>query len=185
MVLFALLLAQAARVAAHPPPTMPEGRKAGLRRWATVALAVLFVQIALGGWVSTNYATLACQDFPLCQGSAWPPMDFAAGFELWRRLGVTGSGDALPFPALTAIHYTHRLFAYAVFAVVGVLAWRIDAIEGLQRIGRWLLAVLALQLLTGLTNIFLDWPLIAAVAHTGGATALLGLLLVLRFRVTP
>jgi heme a synthase len=180
MILFALLLAQAARVSRHPPVPPGAARHGAL---VLASLAAVFVQIALGGWVSTNYATLACQDFPLCQGSAWPAMDFAAGFELWRPLGVTGDGQGLPFQALTAIHYTHRLFAYAVFAVVGWLAWRIRRIEGLQRIAQWLAAVLALQLITGLTNIFLDWPLVAAVAHTGGATALLGLLLMLRFRL--
>jgi cytochrome c oxidase assembly protein subunit 15 len=179
MILFALLLAQAVRVAGHPPV----GREAGRHvAWAAVALGVLFVQITLGGWVSTNYATLACGDFPTCQGSWWPPMDFAAGFEPWRRLGVTGAGEALPFQALTAIHYAHRLFAYVAFAVIGVLAWRVRRIEGLRRVGDGLLAVLALQLVTGLTNIFLDWPLAAAVLHTGGATALLGLLLMLNFR---
>jgi heme a synthase len=180
MILFALLLAQAARISDHPPVPARVARYGG---WILASLVAVFVQIALGGWVSTNYATLACNDFPLCQGSVWPDMDFAAGFELWRPLGMTGDGQGLPFPALTAIHYVHRLFAYVVFAVVGMLAWRMLPIDGLQRIGRWLLAVLALQLLTGLTNIFLDWPLLAAVVHTGGATALLGLLLMLRFRV--
>jgi heme a synthase len=180
MILFAMLLAQAARVSAHRPVAPGASR---YRQWIAVSLVVVFVQIALGGWVSTNYATLACRDFPLCQGEIWPPMDFAAGFELWRPLGVTGDGQGLPFQALTAIHYVHRLFAYVVFAVVGLLAWRVAGIGGLQPIGRWLMAVLALQLLTGLTNIFLDWPLVAAVAHTGGATALLGLLLMLRFQV--
>jgi cytochrome c oxidase assembly protein subunit 15 len=90
MILFGLLLAQAVRVAGHPPV----GREAARHlRWGGIALAMLFVQIVLGGWVSTNYATLACTDFPACQGSFWPPMDFAAGFEPWRRLGVTGEGE--------------------------------------------------------------------------------------------
>ena len=179
MILFGLLLAQATRVAGHPPVSREAGRYVG---WAALALAMLFVQIALGGWVSTNYATLACRDFPTCQGAWWPTMDFEAGFELWRRLGVSGDGQALPFAALTAIHYAHRLFAYAVFLVVGGVAWRIRRVAGLERVGAWLLGVLALQLATGLTNIFLDWPLAAAVLHTGGAAALLGLLLVLNFR---
>ena len=179
MVLFALLIAQAIRIAA--PPRVSEAARAYVPA-LVLALCAVTVQIALGGWVSTNYATLACQDFPTCQGSFWPPMDFAAGFEPWRRLGVTGTGEALPFQALTAIHYAHRLGAYVVFAGVGFLAWRALRIEGLAAPAKGLLAVLALQLITGLTNIFLDWPLIAAVLHTGGATALVGLLLVLTFR---
>lgn len=179
MILFALLLAQAVRVAGHPPVGRDAAR---LHRGVVLGLALLLVQIALGGWVSTNYATLACRDFPTCQGVWWPPMDFAAGFELWRRLGVTGDGDALPFQALTAIHVTHRLFAMVVFAVLIAIALRARRIVGMARVAHGLLAVLALQLATGLTNIFLDWPLAAAVLHTGGATALLGLMLVLHFR---
>jgi len=180
MMLFALLLAQAVRVVGHPRVGRAAAAYGG---WASLALAALFVQIALGGWVSTNYATLACRDFPTCQGVWWPPMDFAAGFELWRPLGVSGDGAALPFQALTAIHYVHRLFAVVVFAVAGGLAWRVRRIEGLERVAFGLLAVLAAQLATGLTNIFLDWPLVAAVLHTGGAAALLGLLLMVKFRV--
>jgi cytochrome c oxidase assembly protein subunit 15 len=180
MILFALLLMQQNRTRRHPPVAAEADR---YRDWTMVALALLFMQIALGGWVSSNYATLACRDFPMCQGSWWPDMDIAAGFEIWRPLGRTADGAGLPFPALTAIHYAHRLMAYIVLAVVGLLAWRVRRIAGLERIGRWLLAVLVLQLITGLTNIFLDWPMIAAVLHTGGATALLGGLLMLNFRV--
>ena len=179
IILFALLLMQRNRIAAHPPL---DPQAARYRAWGTVALALLFAQIALGGWVSSNYATLACRDFPMCQGSWWPEMDIAAGFEIWRPLGMTADGAGLPFPALTAIHYAHRLMAYVVLATVGILAWRVRRVAGLERTGRWLLLVLLAQLVTGLTNIFLDWPMAAAVLHTGGATALVGGLLMLRFR---
>ncbi len=177
--LFALLLMQRNRVIVQPAVAPEAGRVHG---WAMLALLLVFLQIALGGWVSSNYATLACRDFPTCQGSWWPPMDIAAGFELWRPLGMTADGAGLPFAALTAIHYAHRLMAYLVLVVVGLLAWRMRHIMGLERIGRGLLIVLAAQLVTGLTNIFLDWPAAAAVLHTGGATALVGLLLMLNFR---
>jgi cytochrome c oxidase assembly protein subunit 15 len=180
MVLFALLLMQRNRIAAHPPVT---AEAISYRNWGGAALALLFVQIALGGWVSSNYATLACQDFPTCQGSWWPDMDIVAGFEIWRPLGMTSQGAGIPFPALTAIHYAHRLMAYLVLATVGLLAWRVRRVAGLERVGRWLLATLLVQLVTGLTNIFLDWPMAAAVLHTGGATALVGGLLMLNFRV--
>ncbi len=180
MILFALLLMQRNRIAPHPPVS----RSAmSYRPWAAAALGLLFVQIALGGWVSSNYATLACRDFPMCQGSWWPEMDVAAGFEIWRPLGMTADGAGLPFPALTAIHYAHRLMAYLVLAWVGLLAWRVRRIGGLEKVGKWLLLVLLAQLVTGLTNIFLDWPMAAAVLHTGGATALVAGLLMLNFRV--
>jgi len=180
VLLFALLLMQANRVGVHPVVSPGAFRYRG---WARAALALVFVQIALGGWVSSNYATLACQDFPTCQGAWWPEMDIAAGFEIWRPLGLRADGSTLPFQALTAIHYAHRLMAYVVLVVVGLLAWRIRHHDGLGRVGVWLLAVLGAQLVTGLTNIFLDWPAVAAVLHTGGATALVGGLLMLDFRV--
>ena len=180
MILFALLLMQQTRIARHPPVAPAAGR---LRPYAIVALALIFLQIALGGWVSSNYATLACRDFPTCQDSWWPDMDIAAAFEIWRPLGMTADGAGLPFPALTAIHYAHRLMAYLVLLVVGLLAWRARRLAGLERIGWWLLLVLLAQVITGLTNIFLDWPMAAAVLHTGGATALMGGLLMLNFRV--
>jgi cytochrome c oxidase assembly protein subunit 15 len=138
--------------------------------WASVTLLTL--QIALGGWVSTNYAVLACTDFPTCQGAWWPHMDFEYGFALWRELGETHRGDALPFAALTAIHYTHRLMAYALLTVLGILAWLLWKQPGQRVTARWLLSLLMLQLLTGLSNVVLQWPLVAALAHTGGAAAL-------------
>ena len=144
----------------------------GLRAWTWLALILLIIQILLGGWVSTNYAVLACQTFPMCQNSWWPAMNFEQGFSLWRPLGLTAQGNPIAFEALTAIHYTHRLFAYGVFAVLGLLAWRWWR-QGLVSTARWLGALLAWQLLTGLSNVMLDWPLLAAVAHTGGSAALL------------
>lgn len=183
--LLALLVGQWARVQS---PRVVEADRAAADRLAplaTLALALIWVQAALGGWVSTNYATLACRDFPACQGQWWPPMDFARGFELWRGLGLTAQGEALPFQALTAIHVTHRLFAFVVLTVVGLLAWRLQRIAALRSWGRAMAAVLALQLGTGLTNIFLEWPLLAAIAHTGGAAALIGLLVVVAFVCRP
>ena len=141
----------------------------------TLAVAGLSaVQIALGGWVSTNYAVLACSEFPRCQGSLWPEMDFAHGFTVLRELGAGRDGGYLPFAALTAIHYTHRLGAYAVLLGTALLAWRLHATTQ-PALRRWAFAIGAVavwQLATGLSNVVLGWPLIAAVAHTGGAAAL-------------
>jgi cytochrome c oxidase assembly protein subunit 15 len=146
----------------------------GLLAGTWVLAALVLVQVALGGWVSTNYAVLACRDFPTCQGQWWPAMDFAHAFTLRRELGVTAGGNYLPFTALTAIHVTHRVAAFVVLAAMALLAWRLHAggepamrrfAAGLAALGLW-------QLATGLSNVVLGWPIVAAVAHTGGAALL-------------
>ncbi len=145
------------------------------RRWRlalVVTTVLLWLQIALGGWVSTNYAVLVCGDFPTCQGSWWPAMNFREGFTLWRELGQNHAGDAITFPALTAIHYVHRLMAYAVLALMLWLGWRLWSVERMRPTARALLLLAAWQFASGLTNVVLDWPLLAAVGHTGGAAAL-------------
>jgi cytochrome c oxidase assembly protein subunit 15 len=177
--LLGLLTWTAARQSEHAPVAAAASR---LRIPAAIALLLLVVQIALGGWVSTNYAALACTEFPLCHGQMIPAMDFANGFSVWRHLGMTADGDYLPFPALTAIHFTHRSFAFVVFAFVGWLANRALKIEGLRKSARWLLIVLAVQLATGLLTIFLNWPLALAVAHNGGAALLVLLLVMVNFK---
>jgi cytochrome c oxidase assembly protein subunit 15 len=167
--LLALLALQDQRFAPRP---LALPRAALVLAWASAALIVL--QIALGGWVSTNYAVLACRDFPTCQSQWWPPMDFAQGFELRRELGETAAGSYLPFAALTAIHVTHRLAALVVFAAIGALAWRL-AVTGdasARRFAAVLVALALLQAATGVSNVVLGWPLVAAVLHTGGAAAL-------------
>ena len=138
--------------------------------WLACALAGL--QVALGGWVSTNYAVLACSEFPLCQGSLSPQMDFAQGFQIWRELGLTADGQQIGFAALTAIHMAHRLTALPLLAVLGVLAWRLHASAATRVQARWLVGLLLLQFATGLANVVLNWPLLAALGHTGGAAAL-------------
>jgi cytochrome c oxidase assembly protein subunit 15 len=179
LLLLALLTWMGARQSEHAP--VAPGA-AALRVPAIFALGLLILQIALGGWVSTNYAVLACTDFPLCQGQVVPAMDFTHGFTLWRDLGMTAGGEYLPFAALTAIHWTHRTFAFVVFAFVGWLAHKALKTEGLQKTGRWLLIILATQFLTGLATIVLDWPLALAVAHNGGAALLVLLLVMLNYK---
>jgi cytochrome c oxidase assembly protein subunit 15 len=180
MALLALLAAQAQVFEPRPLTLSP-----GLQRAVAAVAALALLQIALGGWVSTNYAVLACTDFPTCHGRWWPEMDFASGFTLQRPLGLLPNGEHLPFPALTAIHYTHRLAAYALLAALLALAaalWRSPA-EGARRVALGLVAVAAWQLASGLSNVVLGWPLPAAVAHTGGAAALTMLLAQLGMRL--
>ncbi len=172
LVLLALLRKQSLHFAAGgvsgaPRPSVQ--RPAGLYALWCVVTALVWLQIALGGWVSTNYAVLACTEFPACQGSWWPDMNFSEGFTLWRALGMDASGQPLPFSALTAIHYVHRLSAYGVLGGIALLAWRLSRVPALRGSAKWLVLLALWQFATGLSNVVLDWPLLAAVSHTGGA----------------
>lgn len=170
--LLALLCVQAVRYQQIASQRAPTSLGVALRTGLILTTGLLVVQIALGGWVSTNYAVLACTQFPTCQNSWWPPMNFAQGFEIWRHLGMTSGGVPIDFSSLTAIHYVHRLTAYVVFVAIGVLAWRLNRVPTLRPQARWLAGLALLQLATGLGNVLLGWPLVAAVLHTGGAAAL-------------
>jgi len=130
----------------------------------------------LGGWVSTNYAVLACTEFPSCQGSFWPPMDFRQGFSFWRELGSTADGQNISFAALTAIHYVHRIGAYLVMLILLIVAGLLGREPATRSASYWLLGLVIWQFLSGLSNVILGWPLVAALAHTGGAAALVVLL---------
>src|SRR5450830_22640 len=172
LVLLALLCVQVVRFAQLEGKVTPVALSPGLRWLLGLSFVLLVLQAALGAWVSTNYAVLACTDFPKCQSSWWPLMDFSEGFELWRPLGFTAAGEYIGFAALTAIHYVHRLMAFLVLALLGVLAWRLNRVLALRNPSRWIAALVGLQLATGLSNVVLNWPLLAAVLHTGGAGAL-------------
>ena len=143
-----------------------------LRVAVLACFALLWAQLALGGWVSTNYAVLACTDFPQCQNSWWPAMDLRQGFTLWRELGAGRQGENLSFQALTGIHYVHRLMAYVVFAALLALAAVLRQTPAWRRSAHWLAGLTLLQAATGMGNVVLGWPLFAAVSHTGGAAAL-------------
>jgi heme a synthase len=175
LVLLALLCRQAVSYAQSQPGFRTPAVAPHTRAWIIAGLAVLWLQIALGGWVSTNYAVLACTEFPKCQGSWWPAMDFSQGFEFWRALGKTAAGENIGFGALTAIHYVHRLWAAVTFVALGALAWRLHK-GALRRQALWVTLLLLWQLASGLSNVVLGWPLVAAVAHTGGAAALVAVL---------
>ncbi len=172
LALLALLCAQVARDARSGGSLVVTELSTGVRKLLLATAALTVLQIALGGWVSTNYAVLACTQFPTCQDSWWPPMNFVQGFEIWRALGVTSAGNPVDFSALTAIHYVHRLMAYVVFLAIGLLAWRLRRVTPLRAQAKWLAGLALLQLATGLGNVLLGWPLLAAVLHTGGAAAL-------------
>ena len=142
-----------------------------------IASVILFIQVFLGAWVSTNYAVLACPDFPTCLGSAWPETDWAEGFSLWRQLGLNAQGEFISPIALQTIHWAHRLFAVLVLIALSSLALKAlqltnPALLGLGRFAKLLLALLLLQVITGISNVVFQWPLIAALLHTAGSAAL-------------
>ena len=147
-----------------------------LRRAALGVFALLLVQIALGGWVSTNYAVLACQGFPTCNGQWWPAMNVDEGFTLLRHLGRAGHGGWLSLDALVAIHMVHRLFAVAVLAALAGLAWCLRSERSTRRYAALIAWLSAAQLATGLSNVVLGWPLAGALLHTAGAAALVWVL---------
>ena len=172
MGLLALLKVQSVRYAQAQGELSPVPLQGTTRVWLFATSGLLWLQIALGGWVSTNYAVMACTDFPTCQSSFWPMMNFREGFTLWRELGAGRNGDNISFQALTAIHYVHRLSAYVVFAAMLVVAIKLYKIQALRSAALWLAGLALLQVATGLGNVLLGWPLAAAVMHTGGAAAL-------------
>ena len=176
LLLLALLRAQSVRYLQLQEQAVPAVLGTAMRRFVMAACALLWLQIALGGWVSTNYAVLACSDFPACQNSFWPTMDFSQGFTLWRKLGTSHDGSTISFQALTAIHYVHRLAAYAVFIALMLLAVYLQRVPTLRKQALWLAGLTLMQVVTGLSNVVLGWPLLAAVAHSGGAAALVAVL---------
>ena len=142
------------------------------RQLIWIAAALLTLQIAMGAWVSTNYAVLACDGFPDCNGQWWPAWNLQ-GFQIWRSLGMDAAGQLLPFEALVSIHFVHRLMALVVFSFAAFMVWQFKKAKVLPGLTRLLYVFLTLQLITGLSNVVLDWPLMAAVAHTGGAGAIM------------
>ncbi|MBT8606536.1 heme A synthase [Polynucleobacter paneuropaeus] len=153
-------------------------RQKPLSAWlVSLALVVLGIQIFLGAWVSTNYAVLACPDFPSCNGAWWPDTNWHEGFTLWRELGKNAAGDYITPNALQTIHWAHRLFAIAAFLTLATLGLSARSVSrtaqpDLYRLGGLLIGLLLLQLLTGISNVVFQWPLLAALLHTAGAAAL-------------
>jgi cytochrome c oxidase assembly protein subunit 15 len=202
MATFALLVWTAARVWAvqaarreNTPHPVPSPRSAGrggviigLRPtsyFIGAGIALVALQIALGGWTSSNYAAFACgTDFPRCLGQWWPATDFREAFVLWRGIGVDYEGGVLDGPARVAIQFSHRLFALAVAAYLAVFALRCLRIEAWRGMGALVLILLALQLALGIGNVMLGLPLWLATLHNAGAALLLATLVAMLARAS-
>ncbi len=154
--------------------------QAGKGRWLTLfsllGVLLLVAQIALGGWTSSNYAALACPDFPQCQQQWWPAMDFKEAFVLWRGIGPNYEFGVLEHPARTAIHMTHRLGALVVGSYLIALLWLVlttTVSRVARRFAMLALVLVLLQISLGISNVVFHLPLEVAVAHNGVAAMLL------------
>ncbi|NIO40341.1 MAG: heme A synthase [Burkholderiales bacterium] len=180
MVILAMLTWLSARHMKLPSVVRPAYARS-LRPWAMMGLLLLMAQIALGGWVSSNYAALACIDFPTCHGQWFPEADFAHAFQLQRELGMTAAGAPLSNASLNAIHWSHRVGALVLFLYLGALAYAMFNTSGLRRYALALMAALILQIGLGITNVLAMLPLAVAVAHNAGAALLLMMVVMLNF----
>jgi len=146
------------------------------RRVALLGLIVLALQIALGGWTSSNYAAVACPDFPTCQNAWWPRSDYRHAFVLWHGLNIDYEGGVLDNAARVAIHFTHRLGALIttlVLTLAAALVLRLRGLSGARLPAAAVLAALLLQLSLGISMVMRGFPLALATAHTAGAALLL------------
>ncbi|MFM6988051.1 MAG: COX15/CtaA family protein, partial [Arenimonas sp.] len=167
-----------------PNSALLNGDAGLLKRLLWLGLALLAVQIALGGWTSANYAALACgTDFPTCNGQWLPPHDFGEGFVLWRGIGVDYEGGVLDGPSRVAIQLAHRGMAVVVALYLLALAVKLIRTPGLVYWGSVLLLLLAAQVGLGISNVHFGLPLWVAVAHNAGAALLLFVLVGLLARL--
>lgn len=149
-----------------------------------VGLIILAMQIFLGGWTSTNYAALACTDFPTCHGSMWPPMDFKEAFTFMRHLGESANGGAITLETLTAIQWSHRLGAVVTFVYLLILSIKLMRYWQLRKLASMILVALVVQVILGISNLLLHLPLVLAVAHNLVAALLVILMVVLNSKIT-
>jgi cytochrome c oxidase assembly protein subunit 15 len=155
-----------------------------LRLAIRLALVLLFMQIFLGGWTSTNYAALACTDFPTCHGAWVPDMDFKDAFHMVRELGLSKDGSALSLASLTAIQWTHRVGALVSFIYLGALGLTTLKYWQLKRWSVLLLGALITQIALGISNLVLHLPLVLAVAHNFTAALLVIIVVVLNSKIS-
>ncbi|MCQ4288497.1 COX15/CtaA family protein [Pseudomonas stutzeri] len=154
-----------------------------VRALAVTGMLAVILQVALGGWVSSNYAAVACTDFPTCHGEWWPTMDFINAFNLTHHdIGPNYLGGMLYGEARTAIHVAHRLGALTVTLILLALSWQLWR-RGLSRLAGLLLAALALQIGLGISNVLFNLPLAVAVAHNGGGAMLLLVTVLINLRL--
>ena len=154
------------------------------RKIIRFSLVLLFIQIALGGWTSTNYAALACTDYPTCHGSLIPEMDFSNAFTIFRELGVTSLGEPLSLEALHAIQWVHRVGAIVLLGYLLFVAYILRVNQGFNMWRNVLILVISLQFIIGIANLLLHLPIVLATLHNLGAALLVVILVGINSRIT-
>ena len=154
------------------------------RKIIRFSLVLLFIQIALGGWTSTNYAALACTDYPTCHGSLIPEMDFSNAFTIFRELGVTSLGEPLSLEALHAIQWVHRVGAIVLLVYLLFVAYILKVNQGFNMWRNVLILVISLQFIIGIANLLLHLPIVLATLHNLGAALLVVILVGINSRIT-
>lgn len=152
------------------------------RGLAAFALIVVALQIFLGGWVTSNYAALACPDFPLCQSQLWPDTNFAAGFDLAHPIGPNYLGGHLDIPSRTAIHLAHRLGAVATLVVVFWLVIKLFKAR-FAPLASGLALLLLAQIGLGVSNVVFGLPLLVAVLHNLFGALLLAMMVAVNYEL--
>lgn len=163
--------------------TQPSHPSRLLKNLSIFSLIAVIIQLALGGWTSANYASLACPDFPSCLGQYWPTqLDFYQAFNFFSGIGLKFPTLAIDNDARLTIHFMHRLWAIVVCA--SILFTCIKLWQQKQSCFAWfLLLVLCIQVGLGITNVLAKLPLSIAVMHNGVGALLLLTLVTLNFRL--
>lgn len=144
-----------------------------LKGLVKIAMLVVFFQIFLGGWTSSNYAAIICSDFPGCQGSMLPPLDFISAFQLWGHGVDNYEFGILGNDARVTIQWTHRMGAYITIAVLIYMLAKVWQYKRFRNILKLVAGLLALQVILGISNVLFSIPMPIALAHNGVAVMLL------------
>ncbi|MDY6984688.1 MAG: COX15/CtaA family protein, partial [Pseudomonadota bacterium] len=167
-------------------PDVPLLHWESLKPLAMIGLVLVCLQIALGGWTSSNYAALACPDLPTCQGRWLPPMNFAQGFNIFQEIGPNYLGGQMDGEGRVAIHFMHRVGAIVVALYLLYLITRLRKFGGgreMRSHATLMFVILLIQLGLGISNVVWSLPLAIAVAHNAVGALLLLSLVTLNYRL--
>lgn len=155
-----------------------------LRFWVSLGMVILFCQIALGGWVSANYAGIACVGFPQCNAQWFPSLHFAEGFHLFSQVGANYQGGLLDNEARVTIQFVHRIGALVTALYLLFLASFLvikSRHRPLQVIAGLVALLVMLQFSLGVINVIYLLPLSIAVAHNGVAALLMATMMMMQY----